>query len=160
MAHRPQKAKSVAIIDDDCGMRQSLAVLLGLSGFHIRQYNTAESFVADPHAFDSLGCLLVDQTLTGMSGLDLLRHLDDCSRSRPAILFSARLCPRTIIDARAAGAIAVLEKPVWPVVLIRHLATALTASADEVAMAPLAPTPPPPTDPRGSTPWRQRGFSG
>jgi len=117
--------RTVVIVDDDPGMRDSVAALLEMSGFPIRHYGTAESFLADPGACDRVGCLLIDQHFSGMSGTDLLRRLSARGRMPPAILFSARLTETIIREARSAGALAVLDKPVGPMALIRHLWAAL-----------------------------------
>jgi len=116
---------TVVIIDDDPALRDALLSLLTVSGFPIREYESSEAFLGDPEAFDHLGCLLVDQHLTGMSGVDLLRHLSETRRLPPAILFSARLTERIINDARAAGALVALDKPVRPVTLISYLRAAM-----------------------------------
>ncbi len=126
MASHKQPLPMVAIVDDDQGLRESIGVLLEVSGMVSRQYESAETFLADPHAFDNLGCLLVDLNFPGMSGIELLRRLAADGRLPPAILFSARLTERLAIEARMAGALAVLDKPVGPVALLDQLSTALS----------------------------------
>ena len=108
MGSHDHPAPVVAIIDDDPGLRDSLA---------------------DPLAFDNLGCLLVDQNFPGMSGIELLRRLAATGRMPPAILLSGRLTEKTITEARMAGALAVLDKPVGPLALLRQISTALSFAA-------------------------------
>jgi two-component system response regulator FixJ len=128
MASQFEDRCAVAIVDDDAAVRDSLAILLAMTGFPVREYPSAEAFLADPGAFDRLGCLLVDQNFAGMCGVDLLHLLSAHGRLPPAILFSARLTQRTIQDAKAAGALMVLAKPVGPVNLIGHLRTAIRSA--------------------------------
>ena len=129
-----QQMLAVAVVDDDPGLRDSIGVLLEMSGMRCRQYDSAETFLADPRAFDQLGCLLVDQNFPGlMSGIDLLHRLSADGRLPPAILFSARLTERIIVEARMAGALAVLDKPVGPATLLSQLSTALSFSATHAA---------------------------
>jgi FixJ family two-component response regulator len=147
LAMTPEQADrcAVAIVDDDSGIRDSLAVLLAMTGFPVRQYPSVEAFLADPEAFDRLGCLLVDQNftgpgfgsqpLTGMCGIELLQLLSAHGRLPPAILFSARLTERTIRDAHAAGALAVLAKPVGPINLIGHLRAAMGYASPRIGQA-------------------------
>lgn len=116
----------VAIVDDDQGLRESIGVLLEMSGIVSRQYESAETFLADPHALDNLGCLLVDLNFPGMSGIELLRCSAADGRLPPTILFSASLTEKTALEARMAGALAVLDKPVRPMVLLSQLSTALS----------------------------------
>ena len=129
MGSHDHPAPVVAIIDDDPGLRDSLVVLLSTSGFVSRPYESAETFLADPLAFDNLGCLLVDQNFPGMSGIELLRRLAATGRMPPAILLSGRLTEKTITEARMAGALAVLDKPVGPLALLRQISTALSFAA-------------------------------
>ena len=137
MASFERQARLVAIVDDDPDLRESIEMLLMTSGFSCRQYASAETFLADPRAFENLGCLLVDQNFPGtMSGIDLLRHLAADGRLPPAILFSARLTERITIEARMAGALAVLDKPAGPAALISQLSTALSFAP---AAAPAEP---------------------
>ena len=126
MVFHDRPAPVVAIIDDDPGLRDSLVVLLSTSGLASRSYDSAEAFLADPQAFDNLGCLLVDMNFPGMSGIDLLRHLAADGRLPPTILLSARLTERSITEARMAGALVVLDKPVGPLALLRQISTALS----------------------------------
>ncbi|MEI6557071.1 MAG: response regulator [Rhodospirillaceae bacterium] len=126
MTSNQDLAWTVAIVDDDPGLRDSICSLLATRGMASRQYESAETFLADPAAFDSLGCLLVDQHFPGMSGIDLLRRLSADGRLPPAILFSASLNERMVIEARMAGALAVLDKPVGPAALLSQLSTALS----------------------------------
>ncbi len=126
MSGQERQAPRIAIVDDDQGLRDSIGTLLEMSGLASRQYDSAETFLADPEAFDNLGCLLVDQNFPGMSGVDLLRRLAADGHLPPAILFSARMTEKTATEARMAGALAVLDKPVGPMALLTMLSTALS----------------------------------
>lgn len=137
MASFNRQARLVAIVDDDQDLRESIEMLLMTRGVPCRQYASAETFLADPHAFENLGCLLIDQNFPGlMSGTDLLRHLAADGRLPPAILFSARLTERTATEARMAGALAVLDKPVRPAALLSQLSTALSFAPAVAAAEP------------------------
>ncbi len=129
MGSSHQRPRVVVIVEDDSDLRDSIGVLLATSGVPSRQYDSAETFLADPRAFDDLGCLLVDQYFPGMSGVDLLRRLSADGRLPPAILFSACLTERIALEARMAGALAVLDKPVGPVALLTQLSNALSFAA-------------------------------
>ena len=131
MSSERQQTMKIAIVDDDQGLRESIGFFLEMSGMPSRQYDSAEAFLADPDAFDHLGCLLVDQHFPGMSGVELLRRLSADGRLPPAILFSARMNERTALEARMAGALAVLDKPVGPMALLSQLSTALSFASPE-----------------------------
>ena len=110
----------VAIIEDDNGMRDSLAVMFAVHGVDARGYGSAEDYLGDAEAPPP--CLLVvDHHLPGMTGVDLIARLAAADKLPPAVLVSARLTPAIYDAAAAAGAIAVLEKPVEPTDLMRLL---------------------------------------
>jgi len=117
----------VAIVEDDDALRESAAVLLAAHGFRVRSYDRAEAFLADPAALEGLACLLCDQLLPGLSGVGLLCRLAEHGRAPPSILMSGRLTDEVAAAARAAGARAVLEKPVPPLDLVAQVRAATAA---------------------------------
>jgi len=78
----------IAVIDDNESVAISLARFLRASGFQSSIYRSATAFLDDPehHRFD---CLIVDQQLEGMSGIELSRHLASVSDWVPMILMTA-----------------------------------------------------------------------
>src|SRR3954454_10350748 len=82
----------VIVLDDDLAVRNSLKFSLEIEGFVVRSYATGAELLGagDPAP---CGCLVVDQHMPGMSGLDLIdllrsRHLGagdpDHRRPQPA----------------------------------------------------------------------------
>ena len=64
----------VHVIDDESDVCEALKVLLHTAGMEARTYASAEEFLSEVKLSRPL-CLLVDLRLPGMSGLDLVRHL-------------------------------------------------------------------------------------
>ena len=64
----------VSVIDDDESVRESLPHLLKGFGFAVRAFSSAEEFLASDQIAQSR-CLIVDITMPGMSGPDLLDEL-------------------------------------------------------------------------------------
>ena len=64
----------VHVIDDEADVCEALKVLLHTAGLEARTYASAEEFLAEVRLSRPL-CLLVDVRLPGMSGLDLVRQL-------------------------------------------------------------------------------------
>ncbi len=60
-------SQSVYVIDDDAGMRKSLARLLACSNWPVQTFDSAEGFLAEMDGLSG-GCLVVDIQLLGMSG--------------------------------------------------------------------------------------------
>jgi FixJ family two-component response regulator len=111
---------TVAIVEDDTGLRESLAMLLEVNGYPCRQYDSAESYLADADTGD-VTCLLVDQHMAGMSGTDLLERLSAAGTLPRSVLFSARMTRQMAEEARTRGARAVMEKPIRPTELMAFL---------------------------------------
>jgi FixJ family two-component response regulator len=63
----------VALVDDDESVRVALGSLLRAHGYDVREFCSAEEFVA---ASIRPACLVLDNKLPAMSGLDLHRHLE------------------------------------------------------------------------------------
>lgn len=104
------KRLTVFIIDDDASVRDSLALMLGLGGYHTALFASAEAFLA---AWDeaSAGCVVSDLRLPGRSGLELQAALRSHGSVLPFIVITAH---GDVPSARAAfqgQAVDFLEKP-------------------------------------------------
>jgi len=71
----------VSVVDDDESVRESLPDLLRTLGYEVEAFSSAEEFLSSGHMSRS-SCLILDITMPGMSGPDLLREL---RRRRQAI---------------------------------------------------------------------------
>lgn len=110
---------TVHVIDDDEAVRESLEALLLVSGFEVATYRSAEDYLG--RAEDGAGCLLLDVSMPGMSGLDLMRHLARRGRRVPVLVLTASREPRVRSRALALGARAFLTKPVPEAALVAAL---------------------------------------
>jgi FixJ family two-component response regulator len=99
----------VDIIDDDDAVRDSTRALLESYGYQVRDYPSAEEFlqVSDPNS----DCLLVDQHMPGMTGLDLLELLRSKGNKTPALMMTGRSDPSLEPRATRIG-VKLLHKPV------------------------------------------------
>jgi FixJ family two-component response regulator len=109
--------KTVVVIDDDAGVRESLEVLLAALGYCPETFDSAESFlVAAPTS--NASCLVVDIHLGDISGIELARQLTADGFKYPIIFMSGRGDDLIRSQAQAVGCIAFLDKPV-PAKLLR-----------------------------------------
>jgi two-component system, LuxR family, response regulator FixJ len=101
---------TVFIVDDDSGVRQSLTSLMRSMELNAETFGSAKDFL---DVFDPMqsGCLLLDVRLPGMSGLELLEHINKHVVCIPAIVISAHCDVPTVVRAMRAGALNFLEKP-------------------------------------------------
>ena len=100
----------VSVVDDDASLRRSLRNLLLSVGFRVHTFASAEEFLGSGER-ENTGCLVLDLGMTGMSGLDLLRHLAAAGSRFPVVVLTARGDEETRQRSLRAGAVALLKKP-------------------------------------------------
>jgi len=105
------KPTVVWIVDDVESVRKSIAAVLETANMAVCDYASAADFLA---AFrpGTAGCLVVDQNMPEMTGIELLRHLQRGPGAPPSIMITAHGAAQLKEQAREAGALAVVEKPV------------------------------------------------
>jgi FixJ family two-component response regulator len=119
-----QSPKQICVVDDDEWVADSLKSLLEAYGYDVQSYNSGADFLADNRR-RATGCLIIDQQMPGMDGLDVVDRLQRQGARVPIILISGRL--NTEIRERAAslGVASVLEKPFAADDLVDLIRTAL-----------------------------------
>jgi FixJ family two-component response regulator len=121
---------TVFIVDDDAGVRDSLAMLLELKGFRTRTFAAAEAFLAE-YRPEWPGCLVLDLRMPGMTGLELQADLARRGSTLPVIVITAHGDVATTRSALKGGAVDFIEKPIDDEVLVAAIAAALDRDARE-----------------------------
>jgi FixJ family two-component response regulator len=121
---------TVFIVDDDAGVRDSLAMLLELKGFRTRTFAAAEAFLAE-YRPEWPGCLVLDLRMPGMTGLELQADLARRGSTLPVIIITAHGDVATTRSALKGGAVDFIEKPIDDEVLVAAIAAALDRDARE-----------------------------
>jgi FixJ family two-component response regulator len=106
----PQGRPTVFIVDGDGAASESLAALVTREGWHQETFRSGEEFLAHP-VEPTLGCLILDVSLPGLSGLELQRRASAIYPHIPIIFLSAKGDVRTTVEAMKAGAVGFLTKP-------------------------------------------------
>ena len=102
--------RTIYLVDDDAAVCHALAVFLEASGYNVRTFPCAEAFLENSDgAVD--GVMLLDQRMTGMSGLDLQAELARRGIDHPIIFITGHGDVQMSVKAVKAGAIDFLEKP-------------------------------------------------
>jgi two-component system response regulator FixJ len=118
----------VHVIDDDIGVRQSLAFLLSTAGLAVRVHESAVAFLAAlPEAQG--GCIVTDVRMPGMDGLELQRRLRENKIGLPVIVMTGHGDVALAVEAMKAGAVDFIEKPFDDEVLLRAIRSALARHA-------------------------------
>src|SRR5207253_11065274 len=69
-----RETPAIYVVDDDESLRRSLRNFLRSVGFRAEMFASAEELLTSA-ARENTGCLVLALRMTGMTGLDLLRHL-------------------------------------------------------------------------------------
>jgi FixJ family two-component response regulator len=116
-----ENASTVAIIDDDEDVRDVLGVLLETAGHSVQTYRSGTQFLADP-GYADVACLVIDQNMPKMTGLELLLELERRGQSIPALLITGGHDPSIAREADRLGAMMVMQKPVATHELLQFVA--------------------------------------
>ncbi len=110
----------VFIVDEDPGIRQSLTSLMRSMDLESAAFHSAVEFL---DVFNPIqpGCLLLDVSLPGANGLELLEHINSQVICIPAVVISAEGNVPTVVRAMRAGAFNFLEKPCRNHVLLESI---------------------------------------
>ncbi len=114
----------VHIIDDDEQLRLSLLELFEAVGIHAVAFVDTIDFDhrGDPQ---TVGCLLLDVKLPGVSGIEFQRKLSEAGFDVPIVFMTGDGDVSTSVSAMKAGAIDFLLKPFQPGDLISAVTTAI-----------------------------------
>lgn len=124
----------IAVVDDDPAVLDSLKFLLELSGREVVPYESAAAFLAD-RGLD-WRCLIVDQHMPQMTGLDLVEYLREAGQMTPVLLMTGAYSAAIGARAAAIGVGVVVEKPLCNDQVEAFLAVCV-ASRDEPAPPPV-----------------------
>ena len=100
---------TVAVVDDDPAVLDSLKFLLEVAGHRVAIYASAAEFLQDQAA--QLSCLILDHQMPQMTGLELIARLRNDGVSIPILLISGSLSQAIVARAAELGVEKVLEKP-------------------------------------------------
>jgi FixJ family two-component response regulator len=115
----------VVVVDDDEAVRESLRFLLDVAGYHVATFGSAQAYLDDAPCRPAT-CLVVDQHMPQITGLELLAMLRQRGTSLPTALITGSLSPDVVRQAKALGVAQVLEKPLADDALLRFVACAVS----------------------------------
>jgi two-component system, LuxR family, response regulator FixJ len=120
----------VHVIDDDEGLRESLAFLLRSAELEVRSFDSAKAFL-DVLPDAALGCVITDVRMPDMSGIELLRRLKELKIGVPVIVITGHGDIALAVEAMKIGAADFFEKPFDDDLLVASVRTALRQRADQ-----------------------------
>src|SRR6476619_3214804 len=121
----------VHVVDDEEAVRNSLAFLLGTSGFAVRTHASAMAFLEVAGSIRN-GCLVTDLRMPDIDGVELLRRLKAAGMMLPAIVVTGHGDVQMAVEAMKNGAIDFIEKPFSDEVLIESIARAVDQASSQL----------------------------
>ena len=102
---------TIAVIDDDLRVLESLVNLLKSFGYTAESYKSAEQFL-ESGALSRTRCIVTDIEMRQMSGLGLLQYLKKDNSTVPVIIITGKPSLRSEAFYLESGAVGFFRKPV------------------------------------------------
>jgi two-component system, LuxR family, response regulator FixJ len=112
------KTSTIAVVDDDAAVCDSIRVLLEVYHFTVLTYLSGADFFREG---PDVACLIVDYQMPGLDGLDLIAELRQRGSTVPAIMITGASAPTLERRATQLGIRQVLRKPVSAQALLRAI---------------------------------------
>lgn len=119
---------TIAVIDDDPAVLDSLRMLLASHGLEVACFSRATEFLASG-ADKACRCIVSDVRMPAMTGLDLLRALQTSGKPIPLILITGHGDVGMAVTALKGGAFDFIEKPFDDARLLSSIAAAIERGA-------------------------------
>jgi len=123
---------AVHVIDDDDSFRTGMLRILRICGHRAIGYGCAGEFLLRLSG-EAAGCCLLDISMPGPSGIDLLRALKQRGSAPPIIFVTARDDVMTSVDAMKKGAFDYIVKPASAARVLAVVERAMAVDARRVA---------------------------
>ncbi len=124
-----RRERCVHIVDDEARIRDSLAVLLSTAGIRSQAYASAEEYLASAPLSEA-ACVILDNQLPGLSGMELLKRLADTASNAAVIIITGYADVPMAVSAMKVGAFHFVQKPLDAEALLITVEEAL-ARADK-----------------------------
>jgi FixJ family two-component response regulator len=113
----------VLVVDDDLSMLNSIKRLLRQRGYNCHIFRSADA-LEESGDFEHAFCVVLDINLSGSSGIELKRRLDEKGISLPVIYITGNSDDAIRREAISSGCIAYLTKPFGARALIEPIKAA------------------------------------
>jgi len=121
--------RCVHIVDDEAKVRDALTLLLSTAQIESKSYGSAEEYLT-LNPLKEPACVLLDNQLPGMSGIELLRRIVAATGQSAVIMITAYGDVPTAVLAMKAGAFHFVQKPFDAEALLATVEEALSLSDD------------------------------
>ena len=105
------QACTIAVIDDDPRVLESLVNLLFSFGYSAESYKSAEQFLKSG-TLSRTSCIITDVEMRQMSGLGLLHHINSTASPLPVVIITGKPSEKSESFYLEKGAVGFFRKPV------------------------------------------------
>ena len=105
------QVRTIAVVDDDLRVLESLVNLLASSGYKAESYCSAEQFLGSG-GLSHTSCIITDMEMRQMSGLGLLQHVRSVTTSIPVVIITGKPTDNSESFYLEKGAVGFFRKPV------------------------------------------------
>src|SRR5260370_37415697 len=105
------QTRTIAVIDDDLRVLESLINLLTSCGYQAKGYGSAEEFL-DSGGLQKSSCVITDVEMRQMSGLGLLRHINSTKSPLPVVIITGKPSKNSESFYLEKGAVGFFRRPV------------------------------------------------
>ena len=114
-------SRRVLVVDDDRQMVKTIRAILDHRGFESIPAYSGEEAVAAVAAAPPFGAVLMDVRMPGIDGVEACLQMHAAHPDMPVILMTAYAAQEILAQAREAGVVTIMPKPLaWPK-LMAHL---------------------------------------
>lgn len=110
---------TVFLVDDDLSVVRAMSRSLRRRGLTVKPYSSGKAFLDSYNG--QYGCLVLDLYMPEMTGLELQNELSKSEFDLPIIFISGHGGASESVQALNAGAMAFLEKPFSPDILLQKI---------------------------------------
>jgi two-component system C4-dicarboxylate transport response regulator DctD len=123
MTAEHREAGTIVVIDDDEAARHSIGQMLGLRGWAVEVFSSAEAALAWPGLADAM-CIVTDVKMPGMDGEEFLARVTAQTGSPPVVMITGHGDIAMAVRCLKAGAFDFAEKPFDDAVLLAYVSKA------------------------------------
>ncbi len=124
----------VYIVDDDPGILDALELLLTTIGYSVRVFQTGTALL-DAWSSDWVGCLLLDVSMPGISGIAVQEELYKRKSTLPIIFVTGHGDVPMAVNAMHRGAFDFIQKPYHDDELLERITVAFEVGREQSASA-------------------------
>ncbi len=120
----------ICIVDDLEEQLEIISSMLNAAGYVTKTYDSGQKFLSETN-FENVGCVLLDNQMPGLTGLDVQKDLNRRDIDVPIIFMSGGSKYGDVVSAVQEGALGFLQKPFSMDDLVKEVELALQQKSQQ-----------------------------